>query len=44
MTNLELWEQIFIDWCIDKDVEFDVKIILLKKIQERLIKELTLVQ
>ena len=30
MTNLEFWEQVFIDWCVDNDVEFDVKIALLK--------------
>lgn len=44
MTNLEFWEQIFIDWCIDKDVEFDTKIVLLKKIQKKIQKELTLIQ
>jgi len=44
MTNLEFWEQIFVDWCIDKDVEFDVKVVLLKKIQKKIQKELTLIQ
>ena len=44
MTNLELWEQIFIDGCIDNNIEFDAKIELLKEIQKRLLKELTNIQ
>ena len=44
MTNLKFWEQVFIDWCVDNDVEFDVKIALLKKIQKKLLKELTNIQ
>lgn len=44
MTNLEFWEQVFTDWCIDNEVELDVKIALLKKIQKKIQKELTLIQ
>ena len=35
MTDLEFWEQVFTDWCIDNDVELDVKIVLLKKFKKR---------
>ncbi len=41
MTNLEYLEEMFNNFCILNDVEFDVKIIALKKIQKRIQKELT---
>ena len=44
MTNLEFLEEMFDNFCVNNDVEFDVKIIILKKIQKRIQKELTLIQ
>ena len=44
MTDLEFLEEMFDNFCINNDVEFDVKIIILKKIQKRIQKELTLIQ
>ena len=44
MTNLEFLEEMFDNFCVNNDVEFDVKIIVLKKIQKRIQKELTLIQ
>lgn len=41
MTKLEFWEQKFNEFCIDNDIEFDIKIVLLKKIQKKIQKELT---
>ena len=44
MTDLEFLEEMFDNFCINNDVEFDLKIIVLKKIQKRIQKELTLIQ